>query len=80
MEFSIKTYKVPVKRDEEGKASFEEVKLDDTNLVDTMTIEIKQSSELPPKAREIMTFNNNQLTMANIDPAIAIVKKRVLCK
>jgi len=80
MDFSIKTYKVPVERDEEGKASYKEVKLDESNLIDTLTIEIKNSFEIPPKAMEVNNFNASQLTMATIDKDIHLVSRRVLCK
>ena len=79
MNFIIKEYKVPVKLDENGKASYEEVELTEDNRVGEELIDLKFSHDIPPKAREISVYNINQLTIAELDNTITFVKKKVLC-
>jgi len=79
MNFVIKTYSVPVIINN-GKASYQEVKLDKSNEVNAEGIEVKYSVDIPPKANEIQRFNNAQLNMAELDNTIKLVKKKVLCK
>lgn len=80
MDFLIKTYKVPIFRDEKGKVNFKEVKLDKNNLIKTIKINLKHSFEIPMEAKKINRDNGNILDMARIDGNITAGFKKVLCK
>lgn len=79
MDFTIKTYKVPVDRTGEV-ATFKEVTLDAKNLQSEVPVEIKFSHLIPVEATNINNWNNMQISMANKDETINTILKKVLCK
>ena len=79
MDFKIKTYLIPIKRD--GKETkLAEVVMDALNFVEEEDISIDYSSGIVPVAKKISTFNAMQLNMAELDSTIDAVEKKLLCK
>lgn len=79
IDIEIKRFKIPVERDQEGKALYKEVELNDF-YKDSENKQIEELSEINNLAIDINKYNERQLSFATDDSSIIFVFKKVICK